>query len=315
MQPNTSGAATLMLLVLCAVAGGHGLAFGAALGGARQTIMAGTDYVSTLSGSDDPKALVHAAQGLATSDQPPDHSALLGFLRQESFLLRLDSEEAYDGKPERLRLRRVLESLAKNDAPSAHAVLDQLTQDRTFIGEPQRVDLLIQVSSALRPPADEVIRFWDNHCQPEDGYCHLTVEAIVENGDPRALAVLESKFADPDHEEDDKLAWMQSSILTHRNDLALLEMCHRLLAGTLPPDLRPSLVEVLYDYQPERWFRPHQLLTPPDRATATPAALAQMRQTAALVLSSVALNGEQKAAVERTLEEIDQLEQVQSPKQ
>jgi hypothetical protein len=106
---------------------------------------------------------------------------------------------------------------------------------------------------------------------------------------------------------------MQSSILTHRNDFALLEMCHRLLAGALPEDLRPALVEVLYDYQPERWFRPHQLLTPPDRAAATPAALAQMRQTANMVLASVTLSEEQIAAVKSTMEEIGQLEQIRSP--
>jgi len=66
----------------------------------------------TLQQSTDPKALVHAAQVLASSDDPADHQSLGAALVDGEFLSRLDDDAAYDGQINRLRVGRVLRTLA-----------------------------------------------------------------------------------------------------------------------------------------------------------------------------------------------------------
>jgi len=249
------------------------------------------------------RALATEALALARSNRPEDHSLLLQRLRSDDFLKKLDSEKAYEGPSNRLRLRHILETLSKNPAPSARSALVALTQIPDFYKEPARTDLLIKVCAEVRPAPPEVIKFWDNHCQPDDGFTHLTIKATVENGSEPAISLLEKKMSDPKHDEEDKLHWMHSSILTHRNDLILLQACERMLGSSLSENLRLSLVEVLFDYRPE-WFPPSTVLKPPDRWQASPQALAQLRKIGEFALKNMALTENLKKVVERTLEEI-----------
>ncbi len=260
--------------------------------------------VQVLKTSKDAKELVNAALSLARSKQPADHNELLRWLRSEEFLTRLDYESDYRNTGKRTRIRRVLEALSENNSSSAHDVLVALTQSPMFIKEPVRADSLIEACVVLRPAPSEVVRFWNDHSQPDDGFTHLTVEAIVENGSEPAVALLEQKMTDPRHDDNDKISWLRSSILTHRNDLPLLRSCERMLAGALPKRLCPHLVEVLFDYRPTEWFGPAELLYPPDRRQASAEALAQLRRLGQMALRTVALTEDQKKAVERTLKEL-----------
>jgi hypothetical protein len=173
------------------------------------------------------------------------------------------------------------------------------------VKEAVRADLLIEACAVIRPAPPEVVRFWDNHSQPDDGFSHLTIKAVVDNGSAPALVLLEKKMADSKHSEEDKTAWMRSRILTHRNDLPLLQTCERLLTAGLPAGLRPSLVEVLFDYRPAEWFSPAASFNPPDRRQASPEALAQLRKIGQLALKTVPLTERLKEMVEKTLEEIE----------
>ena len=249
------------------------------------------------------RALATEALALARSFRPEDHALLLQRLRSEDFLKKLDSEKAYEGPSNRLRLRHILETLSKNPAPSARSALVALTQIPDFYKEPARADLLIDAFAEIRPAPPEVIKFWDNHSQPDDGFSHLTIETVVENGSEPAISLLEKKMSDPKHDEEDKLHWMHSSILTHRNDLTLLQACERMLGGSLSENLRLSLVEALFDYRRE-WFPPSTVLKPPDRGQASPQALAQLRKIGEFALKKMALTENLKKAVEKTLEEI-----------
>ncbi len=249
------------------------------------------------------RALAKEALALARSTRPKDHSLLLQRLRSEEFLKKLDSEKAYEGSSNRLRLSYILQILSKNPAPSARSVLVALTQTPDFYKEPARADLLIEACAEVRPAPPEVIEFWDNHSQPDDGFTHLTIEAVVENGSEPAISLLEKKMSDPKHDEEDKLHWMRSSILTHRNDLILLQACERMLGGSLSENLRLSLVAVLFDYRRE-WFSPSAVLKPPDRGGATPQAFEQLRKIGKFALNKMKLNDDLRKKVEKTLEEI-----------
>lgn len=250
--------------------------------------------------SREPKELVSAALTLARSAESADHERLLRPLRSADFLGRLDSENEYAAET-RLRIWRVIEALSQNPSPGARGVLVALTQSETFAAEPARVERLIQACAVIRPAPPEVIRFWDEHCQPDDGFTPLTVNAIVENGTEPALRLLEKKMADPHHAEEDKLTWMRIDILIHRDDLPLLQSCERMLAGGLPGDLRPALVEVLFDYRPEEWFGDYLKVLPPDRGQASAKALAQLRKIGEFALKAISLTEAQRESVEKTL--------------
>ena len=253
---------------------------------------------------EDQRALATEAFALAKSVRPEDHSLLLQKLKSEEFLKKLDSEKAYQGPSNRLRLRHLLETLSKNPTPSARNTLVALTQIPEFYKEPARADLLIKACAEVRPATREVIKFWDNHSQPDDGFTPLTIEAIVKNGSEPAITLLEKKMSDPKHDEEDKLDWMRSSILTHRNDFILLQGCERMLSGGLLDNLRIALIEVLFDYRPKEWFRPSTVLKAPDRRQATPEALAQLRKIGEFALKKMNLRDDLKKVVEKTLEEI-----------
>jgi hypothetical protein len=184
-------------------------------------------------------------------------------------------------------------------------MLVALTQTPGFYKEPARADLLIDACAEVRPAPPEVIKFWDNHSQPDDGFTHITIEAVVENGSEPAISLLEKKMSDPKHEEEDKLHWMRSSILTHRNDLILLQACECILGASLSENLRISLVEVLFDYKPE-WFPPSTVLKPPDRQKAIPQALAQLRKIGEFALNKMNLTKDLRKKVEKTLEQIQE---------
>ena len=255
--------------------------------------------------TDDSASAESAALALAESARPADHATLRQQLRSEDFLARLDSASATRGTRQPRPLLRVLQTLSSNKTTSARQVLIDLTQDGGFNEDADRTDALIRACAAVRPPPPELISFWDQHCQPDDGFTPLTIPALVENGSGAALALFEKKMASDRFTADDKTGWMRSAILTHRNDLAVLRSCQRLLEAKLPAELRPALVEVLFDYKPTEWFPPDNLLRPPERARASREARAKLRELGTWALRHVSLTEPEKAAVRRTLDDLD----------
>jgi hypothetical protein len=253
--------------------------------------------------SPDPRELLASALALARSNRAADHQQLLSMLWSADFLSKLDSPAEYAQTGRRLRISMVLDALAHNPAPSAANTLVSLTERGPFLDSAERVDFLITACAAIRPSPSQVIRFWDAHCQPDDGYEHLTMEAIFENGSEPAMELMERKMSDPRHSDDSKLHWMRAGIVPHRNDVPLLRACERLLTRGLPVNLRPALVDVLFDYRPE-WYKPAHPYLPPERRQASPEAKDEMRRLARLAFSAVALTAEQKAAIEKAMSEI-----------
>ena len=130
--------------------------------------------------------------------------------------------------------------------------------------------------------------------------------AVCDNGSAPALKLLEKKMADGTHSDDDKRVWMVTGIMMHRNELAMLEICERLLRGGLPEQLRPLMVGVLFDYRPEEWFRPATVLVPPERRLASAEARKRLRQIGVFALQSIPMSEAEKSTVNRVLRETDQ---------
>ena len=262
------------------------------------------DPARILAISENRKELSAYARLLARSDWPVDHDELRKWLESEQFLARLDEPQRYQGAPGKLRLSDVLRELSSNPAPSAGGILVALIRSPSVLAEPLRIDLLIRACSSLRPAPPEVVEFWDQHWKPDDGYSHVTANAVCDNGSAPALKLLEKKMADSTHADDDKRVWMVTGILMHRNEPLMLESCERLLRGGLPGQLKPLLVEVLFDYRPEEWFRPATVLVPPERRLASADARERLRRIGVFALQSVPLSDAEKSAINGVLREI-----------
>ncbi|HEY3065780.1 MAG TPA: hypothetical protein VGL09_08310 [Methylomirabilota bacterium] len=264
------------------------------------------DPARVLATSQDKKELSAYARLLARSTRAPDHEELAKWVQSGDFLARLDEPERYQGAPGKTRIAAILRELSENRAPSAEAVLVALTRSAIFNAEPLRSDILIRACVPLRPAPPDVVRFWDEHWLPEDGFSHLTAPAVCDNGSAPALALLEKKMGDAAHPDEDKQVWMVTGIMMHRNEPLMLESCDRMLRGGLPENLRPLLVDVIFDYRPTEWFRPATVLVPPDRKLAGPEARERLRRIGAFALQSVSLTDAQKDVVRRVLREIDE---------
>jgi hypothetical protein len=253
---------------------------------------------ATLKTSRDPKLLLETALECARSARSEDHQALLNALGSAEFLGRLDNKQEYLAPPRQLRLARVMDALAQNNA--AHRVLTALTGQRAFTSFEPRQELLIRSLAAVRPAPEAAIRFWNLHAAPDAPYLTVTIDALADNGSEPALTLLATKLADSRLDREDRIAWMRDAVLRHRNEPAMLKMCRRLLDDNLAAQLKPSLVEALFDYR-EAWYLSDQPPPQPDVRRASPEAVAELRGIGELALKQVRLTAAQRAAVERTL--------------
>jgi hypothetical protein len=247
-----SGACSAMVMVLV---------FSLAL--AKEKDMTPNELARALETSHDKKLLASAAAKLAASPDPADHLVLRKWLPTDSFLYRLNARSDYDGARQQLRLRRPLEALRNNPAPVARETIMTLVRNPGFTSVGSRVELLLEATASVRPAPPDLVAFWDKYSQPDDGFTPITIMAVVDNGSRPALDLFEKKLGDGAHADDEKVSWMRADVLTHRNDVALLESCERILKGALPDPLKSELIDVLFDYRPGEWFRPGLSYSPP----------------------------------------------------
>jgi hypothetical protein len=253
---------------------------------------------SVLANSRDQRALVGAALTLARGQQQQDHADLVRWLGSQESLRRLDSEADYAEMGRRIRIERVLGALMDNRAPSARAAIVALTESAEFTAEPRRVDMLIRATAVVRPAPPALVAFWNRFSQPDDGYTPLTIRAVLDNGSPPAIAVFEQKMVDPQHEEEDKVEWLRSGVVAHRDDLPLLEGCERLLRSRrLSPSLEGHLIDVLFDYRPDEWYSEARVFVPPDRARASAESRAVLRRIAEFAVRSLTLTERQRKVI------------------
>jgi hypothetical protein len=260
--------------------------------------------------SPETKAALREALSAARGDDAAAHADLLARLQTQDELDRLDSEADYvEAAKFRLRVAQVVEALARNPEASARKAFIALTASPLFLAHDERTIALIRASQHVRPAPPELVAFWDRHCQPDDGFTPTTITALVANGTPGAVALLETKLKDPAHEDQDKISWMRTDILSHRNDVLLLEACERLLSGALPEHLRAPLVEALFDYRPDEWFKPAGVYAAPPLENASRAALEQVLRTGVVALTMVRLTDEQRRTVQDRVQAAETLKE------
>jgi hypothetical protein len=290
--------AVLGLLACAGVAGNAGKAPRKAGSGAT------TSVEETLRTSRDRRELKNAAVLLASSDVSADHEVLGRYLASGEFLARLDGPEEYQGSTASLRLSRVMETLEENRRPSTDGVLLGLIAAPEYQGHVLRMILLVRALAVVRPSPPDAVRYWDGKSVPESPLAQDVVEALCVNQSEPALALLERKFSDPGHAASLKVFWMRKLILPRRNDLPLLACCERMVTKSLPADLRPALVEALFDYQPSKWYRGDDPPKPPPRSGASAASRNVLERIGRYALKNLKLTSGQESAVRNGLAEI-----------
>lgn len=241
---------------------------------------------------------------LAASTNPADHKPLIEALSSSEFLFRLDSRDDYRRKATAdLRLTRLYGAMRKNDSATMRATL--LTLART--NQPGNCDacdeLLIKTLTMLRPAPPEAISFWAQHSEPDSIQLGFTIDALCENGSVPAIALLEKRLTATNYPSEQKISWMRRALLPHRRGVALLAAVDRLLSGALPKSLRPALVEVMFDYRPDEWYRERHPPAP-DAQPLTPEAKLLLQKIGATALKKVALTATQRRAVMKVLNEL-----------
>lgn len=265
-----------------------------------------TDKRTILETSDNPRDLMRTALVWTQGTDTAELYTLYNFLSSQNFLDRLDSADDYAAAASnKLRVARLVESLARNQAPAARETFDALLRAPVFTANEDRIEVLIRASEFVRPPTPSLVPFWKTYSQPDDGYVHLTVTALLCNGSEPALGVFAQLLTNTDHEEGYKLAWLRSDLLAHRDDVRVLRMSDKLLQGGLPEPLERSLLEVLFNYRPGEWYRPANPSSPPDRALAQPDALHLLRDIGGAGLGRLPDDDPLRATVEAELESID----------
>jgi hypothetical protein len=256
-----------------------------------------------LRSSTDGRELKKAAIAVAAGESPEEHRLLLRKLSSGEFLGFLDPPEHYDGTWTDLRLGRVVDTLAENRCPSTDEVLVGLIGAADFQTHVLRMQILLRALAVVRPSPPQAIAYWDRLGDPQSPIVGDVIEALCINQSPPALDLLERKFADPAQDRDARILWMREFILVRRNDEPLLSCCERMMTKSLPVDLRPELVDVLFDYKPDKWFMPEAPPKPPSRELASENALEILRRIGEYALQNVTLEVSQRRAVWRVVKE------------
>jgi hypothetical protein len=266
-----------------------------------------SDSMKNNAPSEDPNVMYSHACQLARSTKENELASLHTLLTDKALLAKLDSAEAYEGSAVQLRVAGVMQILAESSSPLAWNILIALTNSPAFLEHRARVELLIQALVQIKPAPRQAVEFWEKHFQPEDGYSSVTVWALLDNGSEPAIALFERKMPDADFPETEREYWLTAVVLQHRNDLPLLQACVRLLESSLEESYRLLLVDVLFDYKPDKWYGAGHWYKPPPREKAATEALEQLRALGQKALETQPLTDSQQKKVNLFIQDIDNL--------
>ncbi len=193
-------------------------------------------------------------------------------LTDRAFLAQLNTPQEYLAlEPTNLQLYFILETLARNEAPGARALLGELAASPIYMSPGAYLAALLEASVHARNPAPGLVALWDAQLAPDGSELQRAVDVVVANGSPQAIDTLERRLLRNEYREDYVVAWLRSPVLRHRQDLPLLQASARLLeAPGWPSRLKQFLVEALFDYDREHWYQSEvQPPEPPSRAALT----------------------------------------------
>jgi len=251
---------------------------------------------------------------LARSSDPSDHALLADGLKSRAVVellgnTTIDRGPRYRFEPRghRWPLAQTLFTLRDSEAPSARALLAELSADALWADEnldmpDGHIDWLILALESQRPPSPGVLSYWRAHARPDDGYANLTVIALVRNATDESLTLYAALLRDRRFEYEDRALWFRQDLAARRNDAEALGVAERVLALRLPPRLERRFLEDLFtDWTDD--IRPDTGLVCPSLALVPPEAAVVLRRIAERALAERVPRG-LRAAIEAGVAEL-----------
>lgn len=255
--------------------------------------------LKTLNESQDGLELKVAMIGIVKNPKPDELRVIVGFLKSEEFLLRLDKAEMYKTTHINLRLNKVLRALSESSNPECHLVLSGLANSKVFVSHPLRQKILIRCLTNLRPLDPGAEAFWRYHSTPASSLSTDIAEAVLINQTVPALNIFASMINNSDHPQSLRISWLRRHLLPRRDDLPLLQLTEFLLKGNLSNLMQQKLLEVNFDFQPQSWYKSCRHPEPPKRVFLPEEPKAQLLQIAEFSLENITLSDHLKSTIEQ----------------
>jgi hypothetical protein len=250
----------------------------------------------------DPHVLLLAASTLARHPEPDARDLLTSFLRHREFLARLDDVTS-PGDATR-RLARLFGVLRERPDASVRDLCLALSRELGFVTLDDRNLLLLQTLAEVRPMDQPTVDYFARMNRVD--YGPINGPLLLHNGSPLALGLFERMIADPEVDAADRVDTLHTGVLPERTNLAIVEMCARLLAAGLPDEVNAGVVESLYDHRSREWFGPAiNPPAPPEWSTAPSDVLARLVELAPRARAVSGVSGELAARVDETARELE----------
>ena len=258
----------------------------------------------------DPAELSMAASFICQfeNDSRQALETLLELLEDPAFWRKLDVHEAYKLRDSDLRMRPVLIAMGRIGTPEAEAALFKLADNKKFMAEAGREDILIEALGWIREPSLRLLMYLEAQAQPGDHRRpKLAVSGLVRIASPETCAIVEKCIRSPNFETPDKLDWLTTNLLLGRNNPNVVNLYKRLITSDVKDaKLRNMIVQTLFDFRPDEWYLSARRPFAPARAQASLAVLKELLLSADLALK-LDISNETREGVLKAKKEIQRL--------
>ncbi|MBL8799341.1 MAG: hypothetical protein JNM56_35995 [Planctomycetia bacterium] len=220
--------------------------------------------LAVLKRSKDKEELASTARSLIRGQDPKAIDQLLLLLADPDFLGRLDSEEDYKFASSKLRVRDLLECLAKLPSPRGEEAILKLATNPIFAKSPDHVDGLILASRHVEKASGKLIDYLLAEANNPFSSVHSVFFALTAIGSAEACKAMEKVLLSNEH----KLSRRQGLVLQHlvhvRYQPNIVGLYERLLAaGLKDKELLDLIVASMFEYRADEWFGAEASQFPP----------------------------------------------------
>ena len=192
-------------------------------------------------------------------------------LKEAEFLSRMDSPNDYTFYRHRLRVRRVLEYIAKiSNSEMAELCLLELSRDSLFMSDKSRVKGIIVACGLVDSPSLELIKFLHSYVIPKGRHANLAMRSLVNFKTMEAFEIVKSILLSESFRPVKRCSWLVNFILPIRYHEQSLNLYERLLMADIDDqELRNCIVQSLFDYKPSEWYGDHSEVKEPELQKAS----------------------------------------------
>lgn len=225
--------------------------------------------VQVLRDSRDGVLLKRTALSVLRTPQPGDVDLIRRLICNQGFLTRLDAPDTYKSTILKLRLTKIVRALGDSRSAESQRALVALTGDGVFLSEPLRVKLLILGLSKLDPMQPAALDFWRKHAQPGSSLATDVALATMTNRSIGALQIFGQMIGTEAHPQGLRSSWLRRFLLPVRDDYPVVQLSEWMLRTIPSPQMQTRILETLFQFDPDVWYKSCRHPRPPIRALAS----------------------------------------------